>query len=108
MAFKTTIGFTTRHAEVMKKVVGSGRFATNSEFVRAAVAKYIDEELNDGASEAEALLAAWNEGMSSGPAREVDFEALKATGRKILKAAKMSGAQVRTSKAESSSKASRR
>jgi antitoxin ParD1/3/4 len=88
MTFKTTIGFTAKHAEIMKKVVASGRFATNSEFVRAAVAKYIDEELNDGLGEAEALRAAWEEGISSGPAREVDFEALKAAGRKILKAAR--------------------
>ena len=84
MSFKTTIGFTAKHAEIMKKIVESGRFATNSEFVRAAVAKYIDEELGDGLGEAESLRAAWEEGINSGPAREVNFEALKATGLSLI------------------------
>jgi Arc/MetJ-type ribon-helix-helix transcriptional regulator len=72
----------------MKKTVERGRFATNSEFVRAAVAKYIDEELVNGLGEAESLRAAWEEGINSGPARELDFEALEAKGRKILRAAR--------------------
>ncbi|MDC8015122.1 hypothetical protein [Tahibacter soli] len=72
----------------MKKVVGRGGFTTCGKFVRAAASEHIDEELTGDLGEAEAFRAAWEEGISSGPAREVDFEALKAAGRNILKAAR--------------------
>ncbi|MCY1667360.1 ribbon-helix-helix domain-containing protein [Rhizobium sp. SL86] len=83
---KVSISMTPQHAELLRDAVSSGAYASGSEVVREAMrdwsAKWIQKR-DDIAK----LRAMWEEGKASGPAVEVDFDAVLDEARQEMAAA---------------------
>lgn len=71
---------------VEAKLVG-GRYSSSSEVVRDAL-RLMERVEHRNAEKLAALREAWQEGLDSGEAEELDIEALKAEGRARLAALK--------------------
>lgn len=88
MATSVTVG---KHfEELIENLIGSGRFSTVSEVMREGL-RLIEEREERRRVKLEALRAAIQEGLDSGPAVEIDdpdqwAEDIKTRGRKRLKA----------------------
>jgi antitoxin ParD1/3/4 len=72
---KVSVSMTPQHAELLRDAVNSGAYASGSEVIREAMrdwsAKWIQKR-----EDIAKLRAMWEEGKASGPAVEVDFEAV--------------------------------
>lgn len=72
---KVSVSMTSQHAELLRDAVNSGAYASGSEVVREAMrdwsAKWMQKR-----GDIVKLQAMWEEGKASGPAVEVDFEAV--------------------------------
>lgn len=83
---KVSVSMTPQHAELLRDAVSSGAYASGSEVVREAMrdwsAKWIQKR-DDIAK----LRAMWEEGKASGPAVEVDFDAVLDEARQEMAAA---------------------
>ncbi|KQZ62108.1 CopG family transcriptional regulator [Rhizobium sp. Root149] len=83
---KVSVSMTPQHAELLRDAVNSGAYASGSEVVREAMrdwsAKWIQKR-DDIAK----LRAMWEEGKASGPALEVDFDAVLDEARQEMAAA---------------------
>jgi antitoxin ParD1/3/4 len=87
MATSYTVG---KHfEELIENLVGSGRYATASEVMREGL-RLVEEREERRRIKLEALRAAIQEGIDSGPAEEFDaeelIESVKRRGREKLKA----------------------
>jgi len=72
---KVSVSMTLQHAELLRDAVSSGAYASGSEVVREAMrdwsAKWVQKR-----EDIVKLRAMWEEGKASGPAVEVDFDAV--------------------------------
>jgi antitoxin ParD1/3/4 len=90
MATSYSIG---RHFEAfIESLIASGRYSTASEIIRDGL-RMIEEREQDREAKLEWLRAAIQEGLDSGPSREVDpktlAEEVKARGRQRLEAERL-------------------
>lgn len=84
---KISIAITGEQLQAVKDAVASGAYASTSEVIRDALRGWqIREPLRK--AEVERIRKAWEEGLASGPAKELDLEALKLHGRQRLAALK--------------------
>lgn len=74
-------------ADFVKAKVNAGRYTSSSEVVREAL-RLLERVEQANAEKLAYLRKAWQEGIDSGGAGELDFEALKAEGRARLAASK--------------------
>jgi antitoxin ParD1/3/4 len=83
---KVSVSMTPQHAELLRDAVNSGAYASGSEVVREAMrdwsAKWIQKR-----DDITKLRAMWEEGKASGPAVEVDFDAVLDEARQEMTAA---------------------
>ncbi len=80
---KVSIALTTAQVASLKSAVEAGEYATTSEIVREALRDWeLKRELRQ--DEINRLRQAWDKGIASGPGRELDFEAVRAEGRRRL------------------------
>ncbi len=87
---KISVALTGRQIASLKSAVETGEYATTSEIIREALRDWeLRRELRQ--DEILRLRKAWDEGIASGPGREIDFELLKIEARKRLTALKTSG-----------------
>jgi antitoxin ParD1/3/4 len=84
---KVSVSMTPQHAELLRDAVNSGAYASGSEVVREAMrdwsAKWIQKR-----DDIVKMRAMWEEGKASGPAAEVDFDAVLDEARREIAAAK--------------------
>jgi antitoxin ParD1/3/4 len=73
--------------DFVKDKVSSGRYGSTSEVVREAL-RLMEKKEQREAEKLEWLRRAWQEGVDSGDAGEIDFTALKTKARARLAAAK--------------------
>jgi antitoxin ParD1/3/4 len=79
-----SVSLTPELVGLIREKVATGRYASTSEVVREALR--LLERADQREAEATARLRqAWDEGIASGDAGPVDFEAIKAEGRRRLK-----------------------
>lgn len=71
--------------DFIESELDSGRFASSSEVIGAAL-RLLEAQSNGIEADLDRLQKAWNEGMISGDFQPLDFTALKAEGRRSLKA----------------------
>ncbi len=74
-------------AKFVKDKVSTGRYGSSSEVVREAL-RLMEKTEQREAEKLALLRQAWNEGIDSGDAREIDFAALKKEARARLAALK--------------------
>ena len=80
---KISIALPEEMLQSVKEAVDSGQYASTSEVIRDALRGWqLREPLRK--AEIERLRKAWEEGLASGPAREIDFEEVKRRGRERL------------------------
>lgn len=80
---KISIAVTGEQLRAIKDAVDSGAYASTSEVIRDALRGWqLREPLRK--AEVERLRKAWDEGIASGPARELDIGELKRRGRERL------------------------
>ncbi len=72
---KVSVSMTPQHAELLRDAVNSGAYASGSEVIREAMRDWSAKWMQKREDIAK-LRAMWEEGKSSGPAVEVDFEAV--------------------------------
>jgi antitoxin ParD1/3/4 len=77
------ISLTDELANFVKEKVAAGRYASSSEVVREAL-RLMEKAERREAEQLQFLRAAWKEGIDSGDAGEIDFEALKKEARARL------------------------
>ncbi|MBO3762340.1 type II toxin-antitoxin system ParD family antitoxin [Ciceribacter sp. L1K23] len=77
---KVSVSMTLQHAELLRDAVESGAYASGSEVVREALRDWSLKWMQRRADIA-TLKTLWEEGKASGPATEVDFDALHAEAR---------------------------
>jgi antitoxin ParD1/3/4 len=80
---KVSVALTSRQIDSLKRAVLAGEYATTSEIVREALRDW-ERKREMGRDEVSRLRQAWDEGIASGPARKIDFEAVRAEGRRRL------------------------
>ena len=82
---KLSVAVTSEQAAAMREVLAGGEYATASEIIREALR---DWQLKHGRRQEELrrLRNAWDEGIASGPGRELDLDALKIKARSRLAA----------------------
>ncbi len=83
---KVSISMTPQHAELLRDAVQSGAYASGSEVVREAMRDW-SEKWIEKRETADRLRALWQEGKSSGPASELDLDAVLDEARDELAAA---------------------
>jgi antitoxin ParD1/3/4 len=81
------VSLTDELANFVKAKVTTGRYASSSEVVREAL-RLMEKMEQQEAEKLQFLHRAWQEGIDSGDAGEVDFEALKQDARARLAASK--------------------
>ncbi|MGV1755220.1 ribbon-helix-helix domain-containing protein [Agrobacterium sp. CG674] len=83
---KVSVSMTPQHAELLRDAVKSGAYASGSDVVREAMrdwsAKWM-QKIEDIAK----LRVMWEEGKASGPAVEVDFDAVLDEARQEIASA---------------------
>ena len=80
-----SVSLTPELVGLIKTKVESGRYASTSEVVREALR--LLERSDAREMDASAVLRrAWNDGVASGDAGELDFDAIKDEGRRLLAA----------------------
>ena len=80
---KISIALPEEMLQSVKEAVDSGQYASTSEVIRDALRGWqLREPLRK--AEIERLRKAWEEGLASGPAKEIDFEEVKRRGRERL------------------------
>jgi len=82
-----SISLTPELVGMIKAKVEGGRYSSTSEVVREAL-RLMERIEQREAEQTEYLRRAWNEGIASGDAGELDFAELKAAARRELNAAK--------------------
>jgi antitoxin ParD1/3/4 len=80
---KVSVSMTPQHAELLRDAVNSGAYATGSEVVREAMRDWSAKWMQKREDIAK-LRAMWEEGKASGPAVEVDFEAVLDEARREI------------------------
>ena len=80
---KVSIALSPELLAVVKDAVDSGHYASTSEVVREALREW-NERKPLREVEIERLRKAWHDGLASGTARPVDFDAVKRRGRERL------------------------
>jgi len=83
---KVSVSMTPQHAELMRDAVSSGAYASGSEVVREAMRDWSAKWMQKREDIAK-LRAMWDEGKASGPAVEVDFDAVLEEAREELASA---------------------
>ncbi len=73
---KVSVSMTPQHAELLRDAVESGAYASGSEVIREAMRDW-SAKWAQRRGDILTLKAKWQEGKASGPATEVDFDALK-------------------------------
>jgi antitoxin ParD1/3/4 len=81
------VSLTDELADFVKAKVSTGRYASSSEVVREAL-RLMEKAETQEAEKLQYLRKAWQEGIDSGGAGEVDFAALKKEARARLAASK--------------------
>ena len=81
------VSLTNQLADFIKTKVSSGRYASSSEVVREAL-RLMEFRDQHEAEKLQALRKAWQEGIDSGDAGELDFAALKQEARARLATSK--------------------
>lgn len=80
---KISIALTGEQLKAVKEAVASGAYASTSEVIRDALRGWqLREPLRK--AEIERLRRLWEEGLASGPAKELDIEEVKRRGRERL------------------------
>jgi len=83
---KVSVALTTEQVSALKAAVDTGEYATTSEIVREAVRDWqLKRELRQ--YDIERLRDAWDKGLASGSAGELDMRKLRKEARARLKAA---------------------
>ena len=82
---KLSVAVTSEQAAALREILAGGEYATASEIIREALR---DWQLKHGRRQEDLrrLRAAWDEGVASGPGRELDLDALKTEARRRLAA----------------------
>jgi antitoxin ParD1/3/4 len=83
---KVSVSMTPQHAELLRDAVNSGAYASGSEVVREAMRDWSVKWIQKRDDIAK-LRAMWEEGKASGPAVEVDFDAVLDEARQEMAAA---------------------
>jgi antitoxin ParD1/3/4 len=83
---KLSVSMTPQHAELLRDAVNSGAYASGSEVVREAMRDWSAKWMQKREDIAK-LRAMWEEGKASGPAVEVDFEAVLDEARQEIASA---------------------
>ena len=81
------VSLTDELANFVKAKVAAGRYTSSSEVVREAL-RLMEKVEEQEAEKLEFLRQAWKEGIDSGDAGELDFQALKKEARARLAASK--------------------
>lgn len=81
---KVSVSMTPQHAELLRDAVNSGAYASGSEVVREAMRDWSAKWMQKRDDIAK-LRAMWEEGKASGPAGEVDFDAVLEEARQEVK-----------------------
>lgn len=81
---KVSVSMTPQHAELLRDAVNSGAYASGSEVVREAMRDWSAKWMQKRDDIAK-LRAMWKEGKASGPAVEVDFDAVLEEARQEVK-----------------------
>ena len=81
---KVSVSMTPQHAELLRDAVNSGAYASGSEVVREAMRDWSAKWMQKRDDIAK-LRAMWEEGKASGPAVEVDFDAVLDEARQEVK-----------------------
>jgi antitoxin ParD1/3/4 len=87
---KMSLALTAQQAAMMRDAVSTGAYATTSEIVREAMRDWETKWVARN-EEIRRLRALWDEGKASGPARPLDFDALKKEAASKLKNASRNG-----------------
>ncbi len=80
-----SVSLTPELVDLIKAKVASGRYTSTSEVVREAL-RLLERADRHEAEELRRLRGAWEEGVASGDAGPLDFEALKAEARGLRSA----------------------
>jgi antitoxin ParD1/3/4 len=80
---KITVSLTNELTNFVKAKLSSGRYASSSDVVREAL-QLMEKTERREAEKRRFLRGAWNEGIGSGDAGEIDFSALKYEARTRL------------------------
>jgi len=84
---KISVALTGEQIAALKAAVETGEYATTSEIVREAIRDWqFKRELRQ--EEIKRLRQLWDEGIASGPATAVDFDAVRREGRRRLAVAR--------------------
>jgi antitoxin ParD1/3/4 len=83
---KVSVSMTPQHAELLRDAVKSGAYASGSEVVREAMRDWSAKWMQKREDIAK-LRAMWEEGKDSGPAVEVDFDAVLDEARQEIASA---------------------
>jgi antitoxin ParD1/3/4 len=86
-AMNMNVSLTDELANFVKAKVAAGRYTSSSEVVREAL-RLMEKVEEQEAEKLEFLRQAWKEGIDSGDAGELDFQALKKEARARLAASK--------------------
>ena len=82
------VSLTDELASFVKTKVSSGRYTSSSEVVREAL-RLMEQRDGEEAERRSLLRQAWQQGVASGDAGEIDFESLKTEARGRLASAKV-------------------
>ena len=82
---KLSVAVTVEQAAILREVVAGGEYATASEIIREALRDWKSKH-DLRLADIRRLRAAWEEGIASGPGREVDHDSLKIEARSRLAA----------------------
>ncbi len=82
---KISIALTEEMAELLQQAVRSGDYASSSEVVREALREWKQRRTSHQRERAD-ILELWTEGLTSGPGRFEDIDAIKAQARRGMTA----------------------
>ncbi|MCU0836906.1 MAG: type II toxin-antitoxin system ParD family antitoxin [Chromatiaceae bacterium] len=82
---KLSIALTPEMADLVRRAVASGEYATTSEVVREALREW-KQRRSQPALSVEELRRLWEEGLASGPGRFEDLDAVKAEAHRRWRA----------------------
>jgi len=82
---KISVALTPEMAELVRRAVDSGDYASGSEVIREALREWRLRQSLSFRNRGE-LARLWREGIESGPAQPADFGAIKREGRRRLAA----------------------
>jgi antitoxin ParD1/3/4 len=84
---KISIALTKPQINILKNAVNAGEYASTSEIIREALRDWeLKQQLRR--DDISRLRQAWDEGIASGAPREIDFEKIKAEGKRRISALK--------------------